>query len=117
MQDGVLKNKIHKFIKDIYLNTQQFPSHEQYGLTSQIRRAAVSVMLNYLEGFARLQTKVLLNFLKISFGSVKEVKYILYLAKELNYLSSSKYSDLIKQAEEISAMLWCSIKTLEEKNN
>ena len=75
MDQNILKLKTHQFIKLIYQETLNFPKHEQYGLTSQIRRAAVSVMLNYLEGFARFKPKVKLNFYEISFGSIKECKY------------------------------------------
>ena len=113
--DNNLKIKIHTFIKLIYQETKSFPKNEIYGLTSQLRRAAVSVMLNFLEGYARFKPKVKLNFYEISFGSIKECKYIIYLAKELNYLSEEKYLEIFNLTEEISAMLW---KTIEKiKNN
>jgi len=112
--DNNLKTKIHQFIKLVYQETQNFPKHEQYGLTSQLRRAAVSVMLNFLEGYARFKIKVKLNFYEISFGSIKECKYIIYLSKELDYLSEKKYLEIFNLTEEISAMLW---KTIENMKN
>ncbi len=95
MPENILKLKIHQFIKKIYETTGGFPKDELYGLVSQLRRAAVSVMLNYLEGFARRKPKIRLNFWETSFGSVKECKYIIYLSKELNYLSGTDYATLI----------------------
>lgn len=115
MNENVLKNKIHEFIKLVYKITQNFPKHELYGLVSQIRRAAVSIMTNYLEGFARRKPKVILNFYETSFGSVKECKYLLFLSKELAYLSEGDYDKAINLAEEISAMLWSSIQTTEKR--
>ncbi len=115
MNENVLKNKIHEFIKLIYQITQNFPKHELYGLVAQLRRAAVSVMLNYLEGFARRKPKVILNFYEMSFGSIKECKYILFLSKEVDYLLEDDYNKAINLAEEISAMLWSSIQTTEKR--
>lgn len=115
MDENILKIKIHSFIKKVYLVSQNFPKHELYGLTSQLRKAAVSVMLNYLEGFARIKAKVSLNFYEISFGSIKECKYIIFLARELSYLSAEDYNILIKLADEISAILWKTSETSKNK--
>ena len=112
MDKNVLKVKIHQFIKLVYGITKNFPRDELYGLVSQLRRAAVSVMLNFLEGFARIKPKVKLNFYEISYGSIKECKYIVYLSKELNYISAD-YTAIMNLAEEISAMLWKTIQTTE----
>lgn len=115
MEDNTLKLKTHEFIRLVYQVTQNFPKHELYGLTSQIRRAAVSVMLNFLEGYARRKPKVKLNFWEISFGSIKECKYIIYLSRDLNYISENDYKELINLAEEISAMFWRSIEKFSKK--
>lgn len=115
MDKNVLKLKIHEFIKLVYNTTKNFPKEELYGLVSQLRRAAVSVMLNFLEGFARQKSKVVINFYEISFGSIKECKYILYLSKELGYLNEVDYRKLIHLSDEISAMLWRSIETKKHK--
>ncbi|PJB19449.1 four helix bundle protein, partial [Candidatus Falkowbacteria bacterium CG_4_9_14_3_um_filter_36_9] len=58
--------------------TRSFPKDELYGITSQLRRAALSVILNYIEGYARKRDKVYKNFLEISYGSLKEAKYLLH---------------------------------------
>lgn len=110
--NNVLKIKIHNFIKSVYVNTSKFPKEEIYGLTSQIRRAAVSIMLNYVEGFARQKPKVMLNFYETSYGSVRECKYIIYLSYELKYINQINYQDLMGLADEIAAMLYSSIQTL-----
>lgn len=75
-----LKIKTHTFITGVYKATEKFPKSELYGATSQVRRASVSIMLNYLEGFARFKIKVKINFFEISFGSAKECKYLVYLS-------------------------------------
>lgn len=75
-----MENKFHKelhklineFVHKIYDYSQEFPREEMFGLTSQLRRSALSVMLNYVEGYARQRRAVLKNFLEISYGSLQE---------------------------------------------
>lgn len=108
-----LKRIIDVYVKDVYLKTKDFPREEIYGLTSQLRRATLSVMLNYVEGYARGvsdKSKVYQNFMEISFGSLKESKYILYLALYLKYLNHEDYKLIIAEADEIGAMLYKIIK-------
>ncbi len=71
-----LKQKMDTYAHEIYRITKTFPQNEQYGLVSQMRRSAVSVILNYIEGFARIKQKVYLNFLETSYGSLKECQYL-----------------------------------------
>ena len=100
---------MHKFVKDVYRATRSFPKNELYGVTSQLRRAALSIVLNFIEGFARRKgnkCKVYYNFLDISFGSLKEAKYLIYFSYTENYINKDVYDDLFLQAEEISKMLW-----------
>jgi len=108
-----LKIKIDEYVKLVYLLTQKFPTTEIYGMTSQLRRSALSVMLNYIEGYARRKgdaCKVYQNFLEISYGSLKESKYIIYLSQYLKYTSIDEYTKLISLADEIGAMLYKNIK-------
>lgn len=70
--------------KDVYLLTNEFPIHEQYGLTSQMRRCSVSIPSNFAEGFGR-STASFINFLKISRGSLYELDTQVILSKELSY--------------------------------
>jgi four helix bundle protein len=95
-----------EYVNRIYDCTEKFPKHEIFGITSQLRRAALSVILNYIEGYARRKPKVLLNFLETSYGSLKESKYLVYFSLRRKYLKEKDYTELIKLSEEIGAMLW-----------
>ena len=78
-------------VETIYRLTAGFPQSELYGLTSQIRRAAVSVPSNIAEGAARNSTKEFLQFLYVSLGSLSEVETQLIIAKRLSYLGDSAH--------------------------
>jgi len=101
-----LKLKMDEFVHLVYGATKHFPKEELYGVTSQLRRASLSVVLNYIEGYARGRDKVYKNFLEISYGSLKESKYILHFSLVENYLDKSEYVKIIKLADDIGAMLW-----------
>lgn len=107
-----LKLKMDEYAHLVYKSTRQFPKEELYGVTSQLRRSALSVVLNYIEGYARGRDKVYKNFLEISYGSLKESKYILHFSLIENYLSEDDYKIIVKLAEEIGAMLWGIIRKL-----
>ena len=104
--------KSHEFILEIYRTTQDFPSEEKYGLTSQIRRAATSIALNIAEGCGRRTEKEFANFLNISFGSCCEVEYAILLCKDLNFITEEKYNDLDNKLLEIKKMLTALIKKI-----
>lgn len=101
-----LKSKMDEYVHLIYKLTKRFPKEEIYGSTSQLRRAALSVILNYIEGYARQKDKVHKNFLEISYGSLQESKYLLEFCAKEDYLSQDEYQIGIKLAENIGAMLW-----------
>jgi len=100
------KIKTHLFVKEIYIVTEKFPKSELFGSVSQLRRAAVSIMLNFLEGYARFKPKVKLNFFETSYGSDKECKYLIYFAKEMGWIEISAYERLFNLLDNIGAMLW-----------
>lgn len=79
---------------EIYKTTNNFPKEEIYGLTSQLRRAGVSIPSNIAEGMGRNTTKELLNFLYNARGSLSEVLYQLLLAKDLKYIEESVYRSM-----------------------
>jgi len=110
-----LKHKMDDLAHLVYKLTKEFPRDELYGVTSQIRRSALSVILNYIEGFARIAPAVTLNCLRISYGSLKETKYLLYFSLREEYLDGADYKKAIKLADEIGAMLWKTITNLKEK--
>lgn len=100
---------MHFFVKNVYEATKDFPRDELYGVTSQLRRAALSVILNYIEGFARrrgAECKIYKNFLDIAYGSLKEAKYLVYFSFTQNYLNENIYKKILAQADEIGAMLF-----------
>jgi len=112
----ILKNKADIFAFEVYKITKKFPREEIYGITSQLRRAALSVILNYIEGYARIGDKQYKHFLMMSYGSLKETKYLLYFSEREGYIEKENYKKLINLSEEIGAMLWTTIKGIKEKS-
>lgn len=101
-----LKNLMDEYVHFVYQVTKTFPKEERYGVTSQFRRSALSVILNYIEGFARFRKKVNKNFLETSFGSLKESEYLFKFAFDEGYLSEKDLLKGKRLAGEIGAMLW-----------
>lgn len=95
----------HKLVKDVYLVTDKFPKSELFGLTSQMRRSAVSVVANILEGQARSSRKEFRQFLNIANGSLVELEYYLELALDLKYLSEEQYLELENQRHSAGLLL------------
>jgi four helix bundle protein len=91
--------------KDIYVLTRDFPKHELYGLTSQIRRAAVSVPANLAEGHARDSTKDFMRFVSITRGSMAEVETHLLLAESLGYCNNTQVRPLLESCAQCGRML------------
>lgn len=107
-----LKIKMNNFVHLVYKITKNFPRDELYGVTSQLRRSALSIILNYIEGYARGKEKIYKNFLEISYGSTQETKYLLDFSLEEEYLIQEDYKKAINLNDEIGAMLWKTIKGL-----
>jgi len=107
-----LKNKMDRYVHSVYRITKNFPKEEMYGSTSQLRRSSLSVILNYIEGFARMKNNVKKNFWETSYGSLKESKYLLHFTLVEKYYSKDEYNKALRLADEIGAMLWSSIKSL-----
>ena len=105
-----LKKLMDEYAHLIYKSTKKFPKEEIYGIISQLRRCSLSVILNYIEGYSRFKKKVIINFLEISYGSLKESKYLLNLSYKEKLISEKEYKKLLILSEEIGAMLWTDIK-------
>ena len=93
------------FVKEIYLLTAQFPPAEIYGLTGQIRRAAVSIPSNIAEGQGRNSGKEFRQFLGIALGSVGEVETQLIIAQEIAYVNIEELHPLLEKIDHIRKML------------
>ncbi len=101
-------NLSYNFVLEIYQCTKDFPLFEEQNITSQIRRAAVSVPLNIAEGSAKASKKEFLNYLNIAYGSAKEVEVLLQLCSDLKCLSKQNYFILSEKLDMINAKLFLS---------
>jgi len=101
-----LRRLLDDFVFDVYRATDKFPKAEIFGITSQLRRAALSIALNYIEGYARRRKTFLKSFLEISYGSLQETKYLLEFSYKRQYLEKEVFDKLMSSAEEIGAMIW-----------
>lgn len=101
-----LKILMDRFVNKVYDYTKNFPKEEMFGLTSQLRRSALSVILNYIEGYARQSKRALRSFLVISYGSLKESKYLIYFSHRRGHLKEKEYKELIDLADKIGGMTW-----------
>ncbi len=97
--------RAHLLVLKIYEVTNTFPKEEIWGLTSQIRRAAVSVPSNIVEGKARGSRNDFKRFLLIARGSLEEVKYQSLLAKELKYMNDEKYEEITAMIDNVGRLL------------
>lgn len=94
--------KAHRLVLEVYRHTQRFPVEERYVLTSQLRRAAISVPSNISEGCGRNSQPQLYHFLEIALGSAAEVQYQLLLARDLHYLDEEVHHQLKESTEKES---------------
>ena len=105
--------KSHVMVLHVYKNILPLlPAHEKHDLHSQIKRAAYSVPLNIVEGAGRRTEKDFAHFLDNALGSVQELEYACFLAKDLEYFEESNYLELYKMIGEVKAMLIGLIKHL-----
>jgi four helix bundle protein len=101
-EDVLIWQKAHQFVLDVYRLSENFPKHELFGLTSQLRRAAVSIPANFAEGFRKVSRPDKLRFYNIAQGSLEECRYYLRLSKDLGYGDTDM---LRSNLEEVSKML------------
>lgn len=101
-EDLVVWQKAHQFVLATYRLSRTFPRSETYGLSSQFRRAAVSIAANIAEGFRKRGKADKLRFFNIAQGAIEESRYYLILARDLGYGDSSELNQLL---EEVSKLL------------
>ena len=100
-EDVDLWRKAHAWVLAIYNFTSKFPNHELFGLTSQLRRAAVSVPGNFAEGFKKLGLADKVRFYNIAQGSLEECRYYLILSNDLKYGENLHLLELITEVSKI----------------
>ncbi|MCX5782535.1 MAG: four helix bundle protein [Elusimicrobia bacterium] len=93
-----------ELVKDIYLLTEKFPKEELYGITSQMRRASISIPSNIAEGFKRNHNKEFVQFLHLAMGSAAELETQLIIAKEIGFINSEKLILVSNKLDSLSKM-------------
>ena len=115
-KDLIVWQKGIELVNDIYKVTKHFPKEELYCITSQIRRAAISIPSNIAEGWGRGTTKNYIQFLEISRGSLYELNTLIIISNNLTHLSKDDSSEIENKIFEIGRMLNALITKLESKN-
>lgn len=115
MKNSILFKKADELSHLVYKITKKFPKEEIYGLTSQLRRAVLSVPLNIVEGFARQRDKSYKQFLLIAYGSLKETKYLLHFSLIESLIKETDYKKAISLAEELGKMIWSATNKIKER--
>jgi four helix bundle protein len=107
--------RVHTLVLVVYRISAAFPKHEVYGLTSQLRRASVSVPANISEGHALGSDAQFLRHLRIAQGSLAEVEYYFVLARDLEYLAEREYNEAESLRSEVGFLLNRLITSVEER--
>ena len=113
----IVWQKAYQLCLEIYRISKEFPNDEKYGLSSQMRRAALSIPSNIAEGYGRRTIPDYVRCLYIAYGSTCELETQILLAKDLDYLESDDESLILERINEVERMLMALIKSLEIKNN
>ncbi len=104
--------KAMDLVTDIYTTTTIFPQHEQFGITSQIRRSSISIPSNIAEGFGRNTNNEFVRFLRIAIGSIFELQTQLEISKNLKFVSIEEFNKMLLESTEIEKMLKALIKSI-----
>ncbi|PIQ68730.1 MAG: four helix bundle protein [Candidatus Taylorbacteria bacterium CG11_big_fil_rev_8_21_14_0_20_46_11] len=112
---GQLRELMDEYVQKVYGCTKKFPREEIFGVTSQLRRATLSVVLNYIEGYARQRKEVLRNFIEISYGSLKESAYLISFSYTQRYVNEAEHAELTALGDRIGKMLWGILTGLKKK--
>jgi four helix bundle protein len=114
-EDLVVWQRAMLLVREIYGITRSFPSDERFGLTSQLRRAAVSIPSNIAEGHERRSTADYIRFVSIAEGSLAEARTQLLIARDLGYCSDSHIEPTMRELDEIRRMLNALRRSLHER--
>jgi four helix bundle protein len=114
-RDLIVWQKSVSLVTDIYQVTSQFPKEEIYGITSQIRRSAVSIPSNIAEGYGRKSTQDYIRFLQVAVGSLYELETQMEISINLEYLKRETYTELNGKFTEIEKMLVSMINKIDSR--
>lgn len=107
-------NKIRELVKEVYKITEQFPPSEQYGATSQIRRAVTSIAANVAEGNGQLYPSKEITFLNTAIGSLSETRSWILFGLDMDYISKEDYDRLEAKCLEIIKMLYGCVRRIKQ---
>ncbi len=113
----IVWQKAMDLVELVYRTTAKFPKEETYCLTSQMRRAAISVPSNIAEGQARSTTRDFLHFLVIAYGSLKEVETQVLIAERLGYIRDRQCGDLVRSTTEVARLISGLANALRKRNS
>jgi four helix bundle protein len=113
--DLIVWQEAHKLCLIIYKETVTFPKHELFGLTSQMRRASISITSNIAEGFGRRSYKEKCQFYYHSYGSLTEIQSQLLLARDLHYITTTSFDSISKQINSTQILLRAFIKSTKQR--
>lgn len=102
----IVWQKADELARQVYLESKKFPKDEMYGITSQLRRAAISIPTNIVEGSGRQNKNELKQFVNIALGSLAETEYLLEFCFHLAYLNEESYNKLEDLRKEVGGLLW-----------
>jgi four helix bundle protein len=102
----IVWQKAHEIALFIYRLTDKFPMHERYALATQIRRAALSIPTNIVEGYKRKSKKEFVHFIDIALGSLAEVEYLLEFSGDMGYIDRASVNEVDGLIEEVGKLLW-----------
>ena len=102
----IVWQKAHELALFIYRLTDKFPMHERYALATQIRRAALSIPTNIVEGYNRKSKKEFVHFIDIALGSLAELEYLLEFSGDMGYIDRASVNEVDGLIEEVGKLLW-----------
>src|ERR1041385_7703136 len=108
-------NKAHHLTLELYRISRQFPREEVYGITGQLRRAAVSIGANLAEGCGRRTSSELARFVRIAMGSASELDYHLLLSRDLGFMAGDEFTSASAALTEVRKMLTSFLSSVEEQ--
>lgn len=111
----IVWQRARELVRLVYKHTENFPKAEEFGLKGQLRKAAVSVVLNIVEGYRRSSTKEFLHFLNIADGSLSEMEAAIEISLDLEFLLKVNYEVIESKRSEVGYLLSQLIKSLKRK--